>query len=147
MSLERFVEAQEKIYIQTATKTYDLALSEIRNGKKVTHWMWYIFPQLEGLGISYKSNFYGLKDLAEAEAYIQHPILGYRLIEISQALFALNETDPEKIVGHGDHNKLCSSMTLFSKVRNGHPIFHQVLEKYYSGKMDEKTLKKVVKRA
>jgi uncharacterized protein (DUF1810 family) len=145
MNLERFVEAQEKLYEKTTTKTYDLALSEIRNGKKSKHWIWFIFPQLKGFGQSYHSNFYGIKSLSEAEAFLQHPVLGTRLIEISHALFALNETDPEKVLGDGDHKKLCSSMTLFSQVKGAHPIFRDVLEKYFSGKMDNETLKKLVK--
>lgn len=147
MGLERFVDAQEEYYRGTTMTTYALALSEIRNGKKNTHWIWYIFPQLEGLGESYNSMHYGIKDLAEAEAYVQHPVLGTRLIEISQALFALDETNPEKVVGHGDHYKLCSSMTLFSKIKDAHPIFRNVLIKFYSGKMDDETLKKLGKPA
>ena len=142
MSLERFVEAQEKSYYNTTDTSYELALREIRNGRKESHWIWFIFPQLEGFGESYNSTYYGIKDLAEAEAYLHHPILGTRLVEISSALCALNETNPEKIVGWDD-KKLCSCMTLFSQVKDSHPIFIQVLDKYFSGKMDHKTLDKL----
>lgn len=142
MSLERFVEAQEKQQFSAKGTTYELALQEIRNGKKESHWIWYTFPQLEGFGLSYNSTYYGIKDLTEAEAYLQHPILGSRLIEISQALFTLDETDPEKVVGW-DKNKLKSSMTLFSQVKGAHPIFRDVLDKYYFGEMDVKTIAKL----
>ena len=145
MSLERFVEAQEKPHdIYKELSFYERALFEIQSGNKDTHWIWFIVPQLEGLGVSYNSTFYGIKDLSEAEAYLQHPILGTRLIEISQALFALDETDPKKVVGR-DKNKLKSSMTLFSQVNGAHSIFHDVLEKYFSGNMDNETLKKLRK--
>ncbi len=142
MKLERFVEAQEKFYYNTTDTSYELALREIRNGRKVSHWIWFIFPQLEGFGVSYNSNYYGIKDLAEAEEYLNHHILGTRLIEISEAIFALQETNPEKIVGWDD-KKLCSCMTLFSQVKDSHPIFIQVLDKYFLGKMDHKTLDKL----
>lgn len=146
MSLERFVEAQEKPhYTYKELSFYARALIEIQSGKKNTDWIWFIFPQLDGFGYSYNSTFYGIKDLSEAEAYLQHPVLGNRLKEISQALFALDETNPEKVVGHGDHYKLCSSMTLFSQIKDAHPIFRVVLEKYFSGNMDDKTLKKLRK--
>jgi uncharacterized protein (DUF1810 family) len=94
MSLERFIEAQEKQHYSATGTTYELALQEIRKGKKESHWIWYTFPQLEGFGMSYNSTFYGIKDLSES--YLQHPILGSRLIEISQALFTLDETDPKR---------------------------------------------------
>ena len=142
MNLERFVEAQEKPYYGTTETTYQLALREIRNGKKESHWIWFIFPQLDGFGYSHNSTYYGIKDLSEAKAYLEHPILGTRLVEISQALWGLNETNPEKVVGWDD-KKLCSSMTLFSQVNDAHPIFMQVLDKYFSGKMDDKTLRKL----
>jgi uncharacterized protein (DUF1810 family) len=142
MNLERFVEAQEKSYYNTTDTSYELALREIRNGKKESHWIWFIFPQLEGFGYSHNSTYYGIKDFIEAKTYLEHPILGARLVEISQAIFALNETNPEKVVGWDD-KKLCSSMTLFSQVNNAHPIFMQVLDKYFSGKMDDKTLQKL----
>jgi len=142
MNLERFVEAQEKSYYNTTDTSYELALREIGNGKKESHWIWFIFPQLEGFGDSYNSTYYGIKHLAEADAYLNHPVLGSRLIEISQVILALQETNPEKIVGWDD-KKLCSSMTLFSQAKDSHPIFQQVLDKYFSGKMDDKTLRKL----
>ena len=144
MSLERFIEAQEKQHYRATGTTYELALQEIRKGKKESHWIWYTLPQLEGFGMSYNSTFYGIKDLSEAEAYLQHPILGSRLIEISQALFALDETNPEKVV-RCDEKKLRSCMTLFSQVNVAHPIFRDVLEKYFLGNMDDETLKKLRK--
>jgi uncharacterized protein (DUF1810 family) len=143
MNLERFVEAQEKPYYGTTETTYQLALREIRNGKKESHWIWFIFPQLDGFGYSHNSTYYGIKDLSEAKAFLEHPILGTRLVEISQALCGLNETNPEKVVGWDD-KKLCSSMTLFSQVNDAHPIFMQVLDKYFSGKMDKQTLFKLM---
>jgi len=142
MNLERFVEAQEKPYYGTTDTTYALALREILNGKKESHWIWFIFPQLEGFGISYNSNHYGIKDLAEAEAFMQHPILGFRLIEISQALFSLNESNPESVLGW-DAQKLRSSMTLFSQVKHANSIFREVIDKYFSGEMDRRTLVKL----
>jgi uncharacterized protein (DUF1810 family) len=144
MNLERFVEAQEKPYYGTTETTYQLALREIQNGKKVSHWIWFIFPQLEGFGESYNSIYYGIKDQAEAEAYLKHDVLGQRLIEISSSLLSLDEPNLEIVVGHTDKLKIKSSMTLFSKVNDAHPIFMQVIDKYYSGMMDKQTLVKLM---
>jgi uncharacterized protein (DUF1810 family) len=131
-SLERFISAQKN--------DYDTALAEIKNGKKRSHWMWYIFPQMEGLGLSSTSIFYGIKDLNEAERFLQHPILGGRLIEISQALLQLKSNDAYQIVGSPDDMKLQSCMTLFAALPNTNPVFVSVLDKFYGGKKDNKTL-------
>ena len=130
--MKRFLDAQEK--------DYQLALSEIRNGQKRSHWIWYIFPQLKDLGYSYNAQFYGIRDLDEAKEYLQEPTLRAHLIEISEALLALPENDPLKVMGYPDDLKLRSSMTLFAAAAPDIPVFQQVLDKYYGGKGDEKTL-------
>ncbi len=103
--------------------------------------MWYIFPQIRGLGFSETSKFYAIQDRAEAEAYLQHPVLGPRLLEISRALLALPGTNATAIFGSPDDVKLKSSMTLFSCVPNADPIFEQVLDKFFHGDPDGKTLR------
>jgi uncharacterized protein (DUF1810 family) len=144
MTLERFVEAQEKPNdYSPLMSNYSKALAEIQSGKKTTDWIWHIFPQMEGLGHSYNANYFGIKDLAEAEAYLNHSILGTRLIEMSSALLYLNETNLEIVVGWTDKRKICSCMTLFSQVNASHPIFLQVVDKYFSGKTDNQTLDKL----
>lgn len=130
--LQRFIAAQEK--------DYAIALSEIRNGRKSGHWMWYIFPQLKGLGSSPTSDFYGINGQEEAKEYLEHTVLGKRLIEISTALMDLKTNDAQQVMGSPDHLKLRSSMTLFASVPGSDPIFKQVLEKYFSGEMDKITL-------
>lgn len=130
--IERFVLAQ--------ATTYNQALQEIKNGKKETHWIWFIFPQLRGLGISVYNVYYGIKDLQEAEAYYNHPILGPRLIEISEAILQIENKPIENILPKPDIKKLKSSMTLFSLIPNPNPIFQKVLNKYYNGQQDENTL-------
>ena len=130
--LERFVEAQQA--------EYNIALNEIKNGKKETHWMWYIFPQVLGLGFTSVSMEYGIKDLDEAAAYLDHPVLGPRLIEISNVLLTLDTDNAREIFGGSDAVKLRSSMTLFSLVPNADKVFELVLEKFFKGKKDEKTL-------
>lgn len=130
-NLHRFIEAQERDYEQ--------ALAEIRNGRKQSHWMWYIFPQIKGLGFSSTSKYYALEDLNESEQYIQHPVLGVRLREISNALLKLDTDDPKKVLGSPDELKLKSSMTLFSEVPSADPVFKKVLEKFFGGKKDDKT--------
>ncbi len=131
MDLERFIKAQEN--------SYSVALAEIRSGKKLTHWMWYIFPQLRGLGRSYTSQYYGIQGRAEAEAYLGHPTLSSRLVEISESLLQLNCDDASEIFGYIDDLKLQSSMTLFFIV-GGNPVFKGVLEKFFKGELDEKTV-------
>lgn len=131
MSLERFEEAQKH--------DYNLALYEITQGKKESHWMWYIFPQIKGLGFSPTADFYAIEDLQEAEEYLNHPILSTRLHRLCEALLALRTNDAMEIFGYPDNLKLKSSMTLFYCVAADR-IFLQVLEKFYEGKLDEKTL-------
>ena len=131
-NLERFKKAQEY--------SYQYALEEIRNGRKESHWMWYIFPQLKELGYSSTAKYYGLtKD--EAKAYINDEILKSRLIEISQALLELISNNATEILGYPDDLKLKSCMTLFSEIAPEIEVFDQVLQKFFSGKKDDKTLK------
>ena len=130
-TLQRFTEAQAHNYAD--------ALAEIKNGKKRTHWMWYVFPQIQGLGNSEFARLYAINDMEEAEAYLQHPVLGTRLIEISNALLKLQSNDPYAIFGSPDDMKLQSSMTLFSLVPNADPVFDKVLQKFYNGEKDSKT--------
>lgn len=133
-SLDRFIKAQEK--------TYSIALREIQNGYKESHWMWYIFPQLAGLGSSRMSEYYGIKDLEEAKAYLQHPVLGKRLIEITEQLLRVASNDAEEIMGFPDNLKLQSCMTLFNYVSSG-SLFSEVLDKFFCGKPDSNTLKRI----
>lgn len=130
--LQRFINAQESVY---AT-----ALAEITRGRKQSHWMWFIFPQIQGLGFSETSKFYAIKDLNEATAYLNHPVLGSRLVRICEALMHLEGNDAHKIFGSPDDVKLKSSMTLFASVKNTPPVFQAVLEKFFHGAKDEKTL-------
>ena len=132
-NLQRFVEAQEQ--------RYDKALQEIRNGRKWRHWMWYIFPQLRGLGYSPNCEYYGISGLDETREYLQHPILGNRLREISEALLTHNDKSADDILGGGvDSLKVCSSMTLFDAV-SPNDVFQKVIDKYYNGNKDMLTLK------
>jgi uncharacterized protein (DUF1810 family) len=130
---ERFVKAQEK--------DYRTALAEIRNGRKRSHWMWYIFPQIAGLGFSSTSKYYAIKDLEEAKAYLDDETLGKRLVEISGALLSLEGNDAAKIFGTPDDMKLRSSMTLFSQVKDVAPVFQKVLDKFFGGLPDGKTIR------
>jgi len=130
--LERFVEAQQS--------DYAIALSEIKSGRKQSHWMWYIFPQVLGLGYTGTSIHYGIKNLEEAAAYLEHEVLGKRLIEISSVLLSLETSDAHKIFGSPDNMKLRSCMTLFSLVPGADQVFQAVLDKFFNGQKDEKTL-------
>ena len=132
-SLDRFLEAQEQMY--------EVALKEIQNGEKESHWIWYIFPQLRGLGRSQMAYAYGINGIEEAKAYLEHPILSKRLIEITEALLIHKGKDIYDIMGDIDDMKLHSSMTLFSLVSEDDSVFHQVLNNFYNGEMDEFTLK------
>lgn len=129
--IERFLSPQERVW--------ESAMEEIRAGEKSGHWMWYIFPQLRGLGHSTNAWYYGLADLEEARAYLAHPILGGRLREITEALLSLEQTNPVKIFGRTDSMKLRSCMTLFSRA-GGDPLFSQVLDRYFAGREDDMTL-------
>jgi len=130
--IERFLSAQEN--------TYDKALREIKNGMKESHWMWFVFPQIRGLGFTEYNVYFGLKDLDEAREYLEHPILGKRLVEISQAALGQKGKTAMEIFGRPDERKLKSCMTLFSQIQNADPVFEKVLEKYYNGVKDEKTI-------
>jgi len=131
--LERFVNAQEI--------DYDIALSEISAGRKRTHWMWYIFPQIEGLGFSETSRHYALRDMEEAEEFLRHPVLGPRLVRISGELLRLDSTDARAIFGSPDDLKLKSCMTLFALLPETDPVFEMVLMKYFGGTHDDLTIR------
>ena len=130
--LSRFLKAQEHDYEQ--------ALKEIRSGRKRSHWMWYIFPQIQGLGFSPTAQYYAIRDLQEARDYLAHPVLGARLKEISAALLDLDGLSASEIFGYPDDLKLRSSMTLFRLADLNEPVFLEVLEKYYDGKPDDRTV-------
>ena len=136
--LERFVQAQEGSYAR--------ALQEIKNGRKTSHWMWYIFPQLSGLGHSQTARYYAIRDRAEAAAYMAHPVLGSRLLEISSELLKLKSSDAREIMGWPDDLKLNSSMTLFGLVSR-EPVFRQVLEQYFGGEEDQYTVQAISRQA
>lgn len=131
MGLERFLKAQES--------NYKNALKEIKEGHKRSHWIWYIFPQIQGLGYSRMSQYYAIKDKEEAKAYIDHPILGKRLAEISGELLLLPTNDARDVMGYPDDMKLKSCMTLFFLVTNN-PVFQRVLDKYFDGEKDKFTV-------
>lgn len=130
--LNRFVAAQQSTYAQ--------ALAEIRNGRKVSHWMWFIFPQLAGLGYSETARYYALQNAAEAQLYFQHELLGPRLVEISTVLLAHANKTALQIFGSPDDLKLRSCMTLFSAIASTDPVFEAVLARYFGGLPDPKTL-------
>ncbi len=134
-NLQRFVDAQ--------ASTYDQALAEIQAGQKRSHWMWFIFPQLKGLGHSANSEFYGISGLDEANAYITHPILGPRLHACTTALLAWPDRSARDILGSPDDTKLCSCMTLFATLTHEPNIFSQVLEHFFAGHADPLTLARV----
>lgn len=129
-----------KKYLDAQERDYETALAEVIQGRKRSHWMWYIFPQLLGLGASDISKYYALRNLEEAEAYLQHPVLGKKLIRISEELQKLKSDDAGKIFGSPDDLKLRSSMTLFAMVPNANPVFEAVLQKFFLGVKDIKTL-------
>lgn len=130
--LERFLKAQE-IH-------YETALREIRAGRKRSHWMWFIFPQIAGLGRSSAAQYYAIRDLEEAKAYLEDAVLGENLLLISQALLEVDSDDAEAVMGWPDHLKLRSSMTLFALAKPDCPVFQKVLDKFYGGKKDAKTM-------
>lgn len=130
--LDRFVDAQRA--------TWDQALAELVEGEKRGHWMWFILPQLRGLGFSTMAQRYGIADADEAKAYLAHPLLGPRLIEAAQALLAHEGRDIDRILGDIDAVKLRSSMTLFETVAGNDTVFGEVLDAFYDGDRDERTL-------
>lgn len=129
--LKRFLDAQEQMY--------EMALAEVKRGKKLSHWIWYIFPQVKGLGMSGSSLYYGIDDVEEAKAYLQHPVLGARLREITTAYLSLTGVNAQDVFGYLDAMKVRSCMTLFNEVAED-DLFRNVLERYYNGMADEKTL-------
>lgn len=131
-NLIRFINAQESIY--------ESALLELRQGKKRTHWMWFIFPQLDGLSYSAMSRFYSIKSKAEAIAYLDHPVLGARLTECAQALLELEGRSASDIFDPPDDQKFWSCMTLFACVSETVNVFYRILEKYFDGEKDNKTV-------
>ena len=131
-SLDRFLKAQ--------AGSYEAALREIRAGHKRSHWIWYIFPQIQGLGFSSTAQFYAITDLDEAKAYLQEPTLRARLLEISEALLTLASSDPTEVMGWPDDLKLRSSMTLFAEAEPQCAVFQKVLDKFYGGAKDRRTL-------
>ena len=133
--LKRFSDAQEN--------DFERALAEIKRGRKQSHWMWYIFPQIAGLGFSPTSKLYAIKDRDEAENYLAHPILGKRLVEISNALLEVEGKTANQIFGSPDDMKLKSSMTLFGALENTNPVFQKVLDKYFNGAEDRRTLEMI----
>ena len=131
--LSRFVRAQEDNYAQ--------ALAEIRGGRKCSHWMWYVFPQFAGLGLSAMSRRYAIKSVEEAEAYLDHPVLGPRLVECFEAVLALEGRSAFAIFGSPDDMKLKSCATLFENVTSARSVFGQLIDKYFGGERDSATLR------
>ena len=131
--LQRFNDAQESIYAQ--------ALNELKAGQKRTHWMWFIFPQVAGLGSSPLAIRYAINSRDEAQVYLDHQFLGSRLRECAAALLDVQGKTASQIMGFPDDLKLKSSMTLFASLPNADPVFRQVLERYFGGEQDEKTLR------
>ena len=131
--LERFVAAQN------AGHTYDHAVEELRRGRKTSHWMWFVFPQVAGLGLSYTSQKYAITSLEEAKAYLRHLVLGPRLRECATIVAGSVATSAEEIFGDIDTMKLQSSMTLFLRAEPAEPVFQQVLDRYFGGRPDSAT--------
>jgi uncharacterized protein (DUF1810 family) len=131
--LERFVGAQDR------GGTYRTATAELRAGRKTSHWMWFVFPQIAGLGRSPTARTYAISSLDEARAYLEHPVLGARLTESSAILLGLKGRSAEEIFGSTDAMKLRSSMTLFARAAPENPVFGQVLEAYFDGAFDDAT--------
>jgi uncharacterized protein (DUF1810 family) len=137
--LERFVQAQAPVYEQIA--------AELQEGKKRSHWMWFVFPQIRGLGQSAMAQKYAIRSVDEAVAYLQHPILGARLIHCAELVSSLNGRRIEQIFGYPDDLKFHSSMTLFSRASTDQKIFDDVIQKYFNGQLDTATLKILAKQA
>lgn len=135
--LQRFVDAQN------AGGTYAQAVRELRAGRKVSHWMWFVFPQIAGLGRSGTAQQYAIASLAEAQAYLAHPVLGPRLLACAQAVAATEDRTAEQIFGSVDAVKLRSSMTLFARAAPDEPVFRDVLARYFAGAEDDATLERL----
>ena len=130
--LQRFLEAQDGIYEQ--------ALGEIRRGRKTSHWMWFVFPQIDGLGSSSTARLYAIKSIQEANAYLNHPVLGPRLVGCAEALLQCRGKSAAEIFGYPDDLKLRSSMSLFASVSSPDAVFARVLDQYFGGEPDPRTL-------
>ena len=129
--LDRFISAQEGIY--------ESVLAELQNGEKRSHWMWFIFPQIDGLGFSATTKYYSIKNKEEARHYLNHPVLGPRLLQCTELLLAIEGKSVREIFDFPDDKKLKSSMTLFARVSDPDSVFAHVLEKYFGGERDERT--------
>lgn len=136
--LQKFVDAQE--YGYSFGETYETALSEMKQGQKMTHWIWYVFPQIRGLGISGTTAYFSIKDLNEAKDYYAHPVLGARLIEITEELLKIRTDDPMVVFGYPDAYKVRSCMTLFKYAAPEQKLFQKVLDKFCRGMEDDKTV-------
>ena len=133
--LQRFVDAQDGVY--------ERVLSELRAGRKTSHWMWFVFHQVEGLGHSATAQRYAISGLDEARAYLAHPVLGPRLIECSEIVAATTGRTAQEVFGRPDELKLRSSMTLFARAAPDSAVFQQVLDRYFDGRADERTLERL----
>ena len=131
-NLERFIQAQQQVYVTV--------LSELNRGHKSTHWMWFIFPQIKGLGSSALTNFYAIKSLDEASCYLNHPLLGARLLECSEIILGFKDRSIGDIFAYPDDLKLLSCMTLFSKVAESRSVFDALIEQCFAGQPDARTL-------
>ncbi|MGB5201603.1 MAG: DUF1810 domain-containing protein [Sedimenticolaceae bacterium] len=129
--LERFVEAQQGVY--------DTALSELKSGRKRSHWMWFIFPQIDGLARSSTASYFAIRSIDEAKAYLEHPVLGSRLQECTRMLLGLNQTSASDVFGYPDDLKFCSSMTLFDHAAPDNDLFEAAIIRYCAGERDQKT--------
>jgi len=130
--LSRFISAQDSVYARV--------LEELKSGRKRSHWMWYIFPQVDGLGYSATSKHYAIKSMEEARAYLNHPVLGSRLLECANAVLTIGGRSASDILGYPDDLKLQSSMTLFASVAGPDSVFVRVIDKYFQGERDVRTL-------
>jgi len=131
-TIERFLDAQNKLY--------HTAVLELKKGKKETHWMWFVFPQLKGLGKSSLSNYYGIADIDEANQFMQHPILSKNLIEATILLLDYKNKSAEGIFGDLEARKLLSCMTLFSQTEQSHPVFQEILDTFFFSCVDTRTM-------
>jgi len=131
-NLERFVDAQASSYVQVC--------GELRAGRKQSHWIWFIFPQMRGLGHSEMAHFYGISSREEAEAYLEHPLLGARLRECTGLVYEVEGRSVDQIFGYPDNLKFHSSMSLFASVAPDEPVFRQALQKYFGGELDPNTV-------
>ncbi len=136
--LQKFIDAQDRGY--SFGETYQTALSEMKQGEKVSHWIWYVFPQIQGLGLSGTTAYFSIKDIEEASDYYAHPILGERLTEITRVLLDIDNDDPMTVFGYPDAYKIRSCMTLFKHAAPEQKLFQQVLDKLCRGIEDDKTL-------